>query len=112
MRPSGARSATPMAFWPRIRTPSRSACPPYAKRAMLGRSSPAVSARRAAGPGSGPRRALEALLEALHLTGGVHDRLLAGVERMAVGADVHAQFGPRGADAEDGVAGAADDLRL
>ena len=44
------------------------------------------------------RGALEALLEALDLAGGVHDRLLARVERVAVGAHVHAQRGPGGAD--------------
>ena len=59
--------------------------------------------------GSGPRRALEALLEPLDLAGRVHDRLLAGVERVAVGADVDAQLGPRGADGEGRAAGSADD---
>src|SRR5690349_1139073 len=53
---------------------------------------------------SEPRRALEPLLEALDLAGGVDDGLLARVERMAVGAHVHAQGRARGPHREGGVA--------
>src|SRR3972149_8219391 len=54
--------------------------------------------------------ALEPLLEALDLAGGVDDGLLAGEERVAVRADVDVQRLLRGADLELGMARAADDL--
>src|SRR5438045_4902724 len=62
--------------------------------------------------GAGPNLSLEALLEALDLTGRVHDRLLAREERVAVAADVDAQLLARAADGEFGAARTAMDAGL
>src|SRR5664279_3972633 len=79
----------------------------------------AASSRAGCGPWSDPscprsesRRALEALLEALDLTRSIENRLLARIERVAVGAHVNALLRARGADDERRVAGRAGDLRL
>ena len=61
---------------------------------------------------SGAGLALEALLEALDLAGGVDDVLLAREERVAVAAHVDAQLFAGGADFELGPARAAVDLGL
>src|SRR3972149_3069277 len=58
---------------------------------------------------AGPDLPLEALLEALDLAGGVDDRLLARVERVAVAADIDAQLRPGGTDRPLGPAGPAMD---
>src|SRR5262245_2367335 len=75
MSPSGFRTATDHAEGPRIITPSRTAWPPMGALirffSLLG-----------------PAGLLEAPLEALDATAGVHELLLAGVERMALGADL------------------------
>src|SRR5262245_22930489 len=59
-----------------------------------------------------PDLALQPLLEALDLAGGVDDGLLARVERVAVAADVDAQLLPRRANRPLGAARAAVDLGL
>src|SRR5256885_2248412 len=80
--PSGLRTATAQLRGPRIITPSRTACPPTFCVIRLG--------------GRCPLGFFEALLEALDATAGVDQLLLAGVERMARGADLDVQLGLRG----------------
>src|SRR5882672_756300 len=80
--PSGLRTATAQFPGPRIITPSRTACPPTFATSRL------LAALRALG-------ALEALLEALHPAARVDELLLAGVERMAVRADLDVELGLR-----------------
>src|ERR1044072_5860777 len=75
MAPSGLRTATDHADGPRIITPSRTAWPPMGALLLF------FSLL-------GPAGLLEAPLEALDATAGVHELLLAGVERMALGADL------------------------
>src|SRR4051812_633202 len=86
MTPLGVRTATAQLPGPRIITPSRTACPPtvdaitrLAVRAALG----------ALGP-------LEPALEALDPAAGVHELLLARIERVAVRADLDVELGLRG----------------
>src|SRR5215210_6914882 len=69
--PSGLRTATAHFEGLRIITPSRTACPP-----MLLLNASRLAAAGAAG-------LLEAALEALDATAGIHQLLLAGVERVA-----------------------------
>src|SRR6266542_6946350 len=61
---------------------------------------------------SGAGGTLEPLLEPLDLAGRVDDRLLAGVERVAVAAHVDPELGPRGADRERRAARGAVHLGL
>src|SRR5436190_6842006 len=82
--PSGFRTATAQFDGPRIITPSRTACPPIGFAMCLR----GLAAPRAAG-------ALEPPLEALHPAAGIHQLLLAGVERMAGRADFDVQLGLR-----------------
>src|SRR3954452_1028690 len=77
--PSGLRTATAQLRGPRIITPSRTACPPTFCAIRLG-------ARCALG-------LFETLLEALDASAGVDQLLLAGVERVARGADLDVQLG-------------------
>src|SRR3954453_17170091 len=83
--PLGVRTATAQFPGPRIITPSRTACPPT------------VDAIGLAGAGFalGALGALEALLEALDPAAGVHELLLARVERVAVRADLDVELGLR-----------------
>src|SRR3954470_24185151 len=81
--PLGVRTATAQLPGPRIITPSRTACPPMLLICLL-----ACAALRALG-------ALEAALEALHPAAGVHQLLLARVERVAVRADLDVEVGLR-----------------
>src|SRR4051794_36905194 len=81
--PFGVRTATAQLPGPRIITPSRTACPPMLLICLL-----ACAALRALG-------ALEAALEALHPAAGVHELLLARVERVAVRADLDVELGLR-----------------
>src|SRR3954470_6086361 len=87
---AGLRTATAHVETPRIITPSSTACPPTgASRCAMG----APSGRRVCSV-TGGRRVLPlalggAALEALHATAGVDQLLLARVERVAVGADLH-----------------------
>src|SRR5215218_4160752 len=76
--PEGARTAIPQKFGERIKTPSMMACPPTLIVFLL----PVLAG-------------LAAVLEALHPTAGVHYTLLAGVERVALGAEVHRDGVPR-----------------
>src|SRR5437899_12486598 len=82
--PLGVRTATAQFPGPRIITPSRTACPPTVE-AM--ESLAAAAALRALS-------ALQALLETLDTPAGVHELLLARVERVAVRADLHVQRRP------------------
>src|SRR6476619_6973775 len=75
--PFGLRTATAQFDGPRIITPSRTACPPIGA---------LISALGLAG-------LLEAALEALDATAGVHQLLLARVERVAVRAHLDVQLG-------------------
>src|SRR4029453_10780133 len=79
MSPSGLRTATDHAEGPRIITPSRTAWPP-------------IGALMRFLTVLGPASLLETPLEPLDATAGVHELLLAGVERMALGADLHVEF--------------------
>src|SRR6185312_1198846 len=79
MAPSGLRTATDHAEGPRIITPSRTAWPPMGALMLF------FSLL-------GPAGLLEPPLEALDAAAGVHQLLLAGVERMALGADLHVQL--------------------
>src|SRR6187399_2117597 len=79
MSPSGFRTATDHAEGPRIITPSRTAWPP-------------IGALMRLFSRLGPAGLLETPLEALDATAGVHELLLAGVERMAFGADLHVEL--------------------
>src|SRR5436190_23091719 len=83
--PLGVRTATAQFPGPRIITPSRTACPPT------------VDAIGLAGAGFalGALGALQALLEALDPAAGVHELLLARVERVAVRADLDVELGLR-----------------
>src|SRR5215203_4365123 len=77
--PEGVRTAIPQKLGERIKTPSMMACPPTLTRwALL----PVLAS-------------LAAILEALHPTAGVHYALLAGIERVALGAEVHRDRVPR-----------------
>src|SRR5215210_4270349 len=69
--PEGVRTAIPQKLGERIKTPSMMACPPTLILFVL----PVLAG-------------LAAVLEALHPTAGVHYTLLAGVERVALGAEV------------------------
>src|SRR5262245_49387217 len=79
MSPSGLRTATDQAEGPRIITPSRTAWPP-------------IGALMRFFSLLGPAGLLEAPLEALDATAGVHELLLAGVEGMTLGADLDVQL--------------------
>src|SRR4051794_31579203 len=83
--PSGLRTATAQLPGPRIMTPSRTACPPIGE---LIAGAPGSAAACAAG-------LLEAALEPLDAAAGVHQLLLARVERVALGADVDVEVGLR-----------------
>src|SRR3989442_15886665 len=80
--PSGLRTATDQFEGPRIMTPSRTACPPMGddtkERFRLA-----------------PAGALEPSLETLDAAAGVDQLLLAGVEGMAVRADLDVHLGLR-----------------
>src|ERR1044071_1527426 len=78
MTPSGFRTATDHADGPRIITPSRTAWPP-------------IGALMRFCSRLGPAGLLETPLEALDAPTGVHELLLARVEGMALGADLHVQ---------------------
>src|SRR5579884_1967838 len=86
--PDGLRTATAQLPGPRIITPSRTACPDVGHAG-----SSALAAARLTG-------ALQATLEALDATTRVHELLLAGVERMALRADLDVQLGLRRAGLE------------
>src|ERR671931_1594370 len=92
--PFGLRTATDQFVAPRIITPSRTACPPIGL-------ATALSAAGAAG-------LLEPPLEALDAAAGVEQLLLAGVERVAVRADLDVQLGLRRTRLERVPAGARD----
>src|SRR4029079_4828003 len=79
MTPSVFRTATDQADGPRIITPSRTAWPP-------------IGALMRFFSLLGPAGLLEPPLEALDATAGVHELLLAGVERMELGADLHVKL--------------------
>src|SRR3954469_2101311 len=83
--PLGVRTATAQFPGPRIITPSRTACPPTMDAIGLA----------GAGFALGALGALEALLEALDPAAGVHELLLARVERVAVRADLDVELGLR-----------------
>src|SRR3954447_25590721 len=87
MPPPGVRTATAQLDGPRIMTPSRTAWPPIA---ALTRRLRLLRLPRARGPA----------LEALDAAAGVHQLLLARVERVAVGADLDVQLCLRGASRE------------
>ena len=110
-RPSGVRTATAQTETPRIITPSSTACPPtgasrLATRAPSGmrsgsaplRGGPRLPAREptsgltALPPGLGVLRG--AALEALDPATGVDQLLLAGVERVALGAELDVEVRP------------------
>src|SRR5436853_3532611 len=76
--PLGVRTATAQFPGPRIITPSRTACPPTVATLLLG--------------ALGALSALEPLLEALHPAAGVHELLLARVERVALGTNLDVQL--------------------
>src|SRR3954464_9871468 len=99
MPPPGGRTATAQLDGPRIITPSRTAWPPIA---ALPRS---LRLLRLPGP-RGPA------LEALDAAAGVHQLLLARVERVAVGADLDVQLGLGGARLERVPARARDRREL
>src|SRR5712691_6217326 len=84
--PLGVRTATAQFPGPRIITPSRTACPPTVD---------AIAGLAGAGFALGALGALEALLETLHPAAGVHELLLARVERVAVRADLDVKLGLR-----------------
>src|SRR5262245_1969529 len=79
MTPSGFRTATDHAVGPRIITPSRTAWPP-------------IGALMRFFSLLGPAGLLEAPLEALDATAGVHQLLLPRVEGVALGADLDVQL--------------------
>src|SRR4029453_7658204 len=79
MSPSGLRTATDQAEGPRIITPSRTAWPP-------------IGALMRFCSLLGPPGLLEAPLEALHASAGVHQLLLTRVEGVAFGADLDVQL--------------------
>src|SRR3954468_23596126 len=79
IEPHGVRTATAQCCGPRIMTPSRTAWPPMAEATGL-------ALARAAG-------LLEAALEALDASTGIHQLLLARVERVAVRADLQVELG-------------------
>src|SRR5690349_19794331 len=81
MSPSGFRTATDQFDGPRIITPSSTACPPTVVKDL--------------GP-PGAAGALEPALEPLHPAAGVHQLLLARVERVAVRADLDVELRLRG----------------
>src|SRR5215218_3811744 len=85
MSPEGVRTAIPQKLGERIKTPSIMACPPTLICSAL---LPVLAS-------------LAAILEALHPTAGVHDALLACIERVALRAEVHRDRVPgRGASLE------------
>src|SRR5260221_412065 len=86
MAPSGLRTATPQGGGPRLITPPRTACPPTDWDTGLG-------ARGALG-------LFETLLEALDASARVDQLLLAGVERVAVRANLDVELGLRRAGHE------------
>src|SRR4051794_15607132 len=89
MAPSGVRTATAQAVSPRIITPSTTACPPmYRGWSAMRRSRVSRSALLLGLLALGV-----AALEALDATTRVHQLLLAGVEGVALGAELHAQLG-------------------
>src|SRR5436305_2714456 len=100
MSPSGRRTATAQWSRPRIITPSMTACPPYrwfsrAGLELIRLSIPAPcrnagSSALALAPPLGV-----AALEPLDAAAGVHQLLLARVERVAVRAELHAELGLR-----------------
>ena len=98
MSPFGLRTATAQFEGPRIITPSSTACPPI--EAAMGEAG--LHARR------GAAGALEPALEALDAAAGVHQLLLARVERVAVRADLDVELGLRRARLERVPAGARD----
>src|SRR5262249_45618690 len=95
--PSGLRTATDQFDGPRIITPSSTACPP--ELTATARCLPAVP---------GAAGLLEPALEALDPAAGVHELLLARVERVAVRADLDVHLGLRRASHELVAAGAAN----
>src|SRR5262249_51164507 len=95
--PRGVRTATAQCEGARIITPSRTAWPPMGE-LIAG---PLSAAGGAAGP-------LEPALEALDPAARVHQLLLAGVEGMALGADLDMQLGLRRTHLELVAARAAD----
>src|SRR5919106_6148695 len=85
---SGLRTATAHDAGPRIITPSITACPP-----IEGFGGPSLTAARLE---LRERPAAVFPLEPLDPSTGVHELLLARVERVALGADLHAQLRLRG----------------
>src|SRR5258708_7881389 len=81
--PWGLRTATPRSDGPRITPPRGTPCPPIAAATAL--------------PAAGAAGLLEPALEALDAAAGVHQLLLARVERVAVRADLDVQLSLRGA---------------
>src|SRR6266508_1583259 len=75
------RTATDHAEGPRIMTPSRTACPPIG----------ALTATPLGAAGA-PAGLLQPALEPLHASAGVHELLLARVERVALGADLDVEI--------------------
>src|SRR3954451_24498072 len=123
MSPSGFRTATAQVETPRIITPSRTACPPTGASRLAtglpsgiragascgppfssGAPSPLTSSSGTPSPAMGgvplATAAGGAALEPLDPAAGIHQLLLAGVERMAGGADLHVKLGLRGARIE------------
>src|SRR5207247_7755963 len=119
--PSGRRTAVATRAGERIMTPSMTAWPPTGRNFPTG---PPMK-RRTKG-GMAPSRAFDfrslgsrllfrglfllgvLAAETLHATGRVDQLLLAGVERMAVGADFHVMVAHRGARLDDVPAHAHD----
>src|SRR3954470_11431207 len=113
---AGLRTATAHVETPRIMTPSRTAWPPTGASRCATRASPkAPSPTATLAPSEllgasgilrgeltlvGGAGASLAALEAVDATAGVHDLLLARVERVAVGADLDVDLGLRGSGVE------------
>src|SRR3954447_12291709 len=91
MSPSGVRTATAHAVSPRIITPSTTACPPMYRGWSAMRCS--RSARRLGGLLLGLGALGVAALEALDPAARVHQLLLAGVEGVALRAELDAELG-------------------
>src|SRR3972149_6156483 len=112
-RPSSAPSSSAWMFALRMsqRVPTTSVS--YRTISPPGRGAPPAGVGGGGeGRSAGARLSLEALLEALNLTGRVNDRLLAREERVAVAAYIDAELGPRRTDGPFGPAGPAVDLRV